>query len=186
MRSVKTAAAAVLLILACREARADGLQLQYGGTGSALSLFEAGAPSADSITLSLLPADLFRIDLNGATFDAGSIGAAVGLTYEIASDPGASRFVLIDASASGAISQLNLFTGGGNDVLTVLGLPPGTPLFFDGGEGDDTLTSRLFGKDVLLIFDQNTETVVKSVPEPGTLVLAATAILFLLLRRRFS
>src|SRR5262245_33655137 len=58
------------------------LALTYGGPGTALTLSEAGAAAADNVTISEPVAGTLRIDLNGATFDAGSTTAATGLTYQ--------------------------------------------------------------------------------------------------------
>src|SRR5262245_24852676 len=82
------------------------IQLTYAGTGGALSLDEVSA-AGDNITISEVTTGVLRIDLNGATFDAGSTTAATGLTYEVADDPGNSTFALIDISSANAITSLS-------------------------------------------------------------------------------
>src|SRR5436309_1847934 len=119
------------------------LQLLYGGPGTALTLSEAGAAAADSVTVSEPAAGTLRIDLNGATFDAGSTAVATGLTYQNSGGPGTSTFATVDISAANAITVLTANLGGLDDTLA-LGMTNAAggvrSVVIDGQAGNDTVT----------------------------------------------
>src|SRR5205085_2746050 len=99
--------------------------------------------AADNVTISEPAAGTLRIDLNGATFDAGSTAAATGLTYQNAGSPGTSTFATIDIGAANAVTVLTASLGGGDDRLA-LGLANAAggvrSVAIDGQAGTDAVT----------------------------------------------
>jgi len=92
------------------------LQLTYGGAGTALTLAEVSA-AVDNVTVSEPVAGTLRIDLNGATFAAGS--STTGVTYQNAGSPTTSTFATINIAAANAVSTLTATLGAMDDVLSV-------------------------------------------------------------------
>src|SRR5262249_55400611 len=79
------------------------------------------------------------IDLNGATFAAGSTTAS-GLTYQKAGDPANSTFATIDISSANAITSLSANLGDNDDTLAI-GFSRGVgDVNLDGQNGNDTFT----------------------------------------------
>src|SRR5262249_42231796 len=115
------------------------IQLTYAGTGGALSLDEVSTGS-DNVTISELTTGTLTIDLNGATFDAGSTTAASGLNYEVAGDPANSTFATVDISSANAITSLSANLGDNDDTLAI-GFSQGVgDVSLDGQNGNDTIT----------------------------------------------
>jgi hypothetical protein len=83
----------------------SGVVLTYGGPGTAAGLAESAAGTAN-VTVSEVSPGRLEINLNGATFAAGSTASAPGLTYEHPGSPATSTFAVLDISTAGDVTTL--------------------------------------------------------------------------------
>jgi Domain of unknown function DUF11/Domain of unknown function (DUF4214) len=91
------------------------IQLAYGATGTALTLSDL-IGTQDNITISELPGNMLRIDVNGAIFDPGS--STTNVTYNNGT-PGNSSIATIDISTTNAITTLTANLGAMDDALSL-------------------------------------------------------------------
>lgn len=121
------------------------INLFYGGTHNPVNLFDLDG-SADNVSLTQPNAQTLKIDLNGVSFGPLSDPAATGLTYEVPGQPTRSTWATVDLTAAGAVPNLSLNTGDGDDwvQLVALSSPNLVNLQIAGQGGYDTVT--LYGE----------------------------------------
>ena len=137
------------------------INLFYGGTYNPVNLFDLDG-SADNVSLSQPQATTLKIDLQGVYFGPLSDPAATGLTYEVPGEPTSSTWATVDLTAAGAVPNLSLNTGEGDDRIQLVALssPNLGNLQIAGQGGNDTVT--LYGEpNVDGYVDLDAETIIR-------------------------
>jgi hypothetical protein len=137
------------------------INLFYGGTHNPVTMFDLDG-SADNVSLSQPEAKTLKIDLHGVHFGPLSDPAASGLTYEVPGQPTLSTWATIDLTAAGAVPNLSLNTGDGDDRIQLVALssPNLGNLQIAGQGGNDTVT--LYGEpNVPGYVDIDAETIIR-------------------------